>query len=284
MKFFIYIIFILINASVIFAQNGLVNSYHPNGIVAEENFYVKDVLDGISRSYYDNGVLKEEKNYMLGKLHGTYKTFYENGAPKEEYTIVDGKKDGISKEFYNNGGLKTLYVFEDGILKETKHFRFDATLPVPKVLTADEKYQIELEKYQKELEAYNRQVSAQRSSRSKRNEVVPPKNDKILDEEEENIFLALEEQPEPIGGMAEIHSKLIYPELAKRAGVEGTVVVNALVNEEGNVIKTNVLKSIGAGCDEAAERAISRTKFKPGKQRNKNVQVWVALPVVFKLK
>ena len=89
--------------------------------------------------------------------------------------------------------------------------------------------------------------------------------------------------PEPIGGITEIQKKIIYPEIAKRAGVEGKVYVLAFVDESGTVTDVKLIKGIGAGCDEAAMDAVRKTKFKPGKQRGKPVKVQVSIPVVFKL-
>lgn len=111
----------------------------------------------------------------------------------------------------------------------------------------------------------------------------PPKDTKVI-EDEVTYFEVVEDMPEPIGGILAIQQKITYPEIAKRAGVEGKVYILAYVNEKGEVTKTEVLKGIGAGCDEAAEKAIKDTKFKPGKQRGKPVKVKVAVPVVFTLK
>lgn len=111
----------------------------------------------------------------------------------------------------------------------------------------------------------------------------PPKEDKKIVEEEPVYFVAVEEMPEPIGGIGEIQKKIVYPEIAKRAGVEGKVYVLAFVNESGIVTDAKIIKGIGAGCDEAALDAVKKTKFKPGKQRGKAVRVQVSIPVVFKL-
>jgi protein TonB len=110
----------------------------------------------------------------------------------------------------------------------------------------------------------------------------PPKEEKKV-EEEPTYFVAVEEMPEPIGGIKAIQEKINYPEIAKRAGVEGKVYILAFVDESGNVTKANILKGIGAGCDEAALNAVLKTKFKPGKQRGKPVNVQVSIPVIFKL-
>ena len=111
----------------------------------------------------------------------------------------------------------------------------------------------------------------------------PPKEDKKIVEEEPQYFVAVEEMPEPIGGIMAIQQKIIYPEIAKRAGVEGKVYVLAFVDENGDVRDAKIIKGIGAGCDEAALEAVKKTKFKPGKQRGKPVRVQVSIPVVFKL-
>ena len=89
--------------------------------------------------------------------------------------------------------------------------------------------------------------------------------------------------PEPIGGISAIQQKIEYPEIAKRAGVEGKVYVIAFVDEDGNVTGAKIIKGIGAGCDEAALDAVRKTKFKPGKQRGTPVKVQVSIPIVFKL-
>ena len=102
-------------------------------------------------------------------------------------------------------------------------------------------------------------------------------------EEEPVYFIAVEQMPYPIGGIQAIHDLIVYPEIAKRAGVEGKVYVLAYLNEKGEVVKTEIIKGIGGGCDEAAEYAVKHTKFTPGKQRGKPVNVKVMIPIVFRL-
>jgi periplasmic protein TonB len=110
----------------------------------------------------------------------------------------------------------------------------------------------------------------------------PPKEEKKV-EEEPQYFVAVEEMPEPIGGLQAIQSKIKYPEIAKRAGVEGRVYVLAFVDENGDVTKAEIIKGLGAGLDEEALKAVRQTKFKPGKQRGKPVRVQVSIPILFKL-
>jgi TonB family protein len=100
---------------------------------------------------------------------------------------------------------------------------------------------------------------------------------------EKDYFTAVEEMPEPVGGIAKIAQKVRYPEIAKRAGIEGRVFVKALIDEKGTVVGTQVIKGIGAGCDEAAMEAVMQSKFEPGRQRGEPVKVQVTIPILFKL-
>ncbi|MEX0595435.1 MAG: energy transducer TonB, partial [Candidatus Paceibacterota bacterium] len=61
------------------------------------------------------------------------------------------------------------------------------------------------------------------------------------------------------------------------------VVVQFIIDEEGNVNDPVVVRGIGGGCDEEAVRAVSKAKFIPGKQRGKPVRVRYSLPVTFRL-
>jgi protein TonB len=77
----------------------------------------------------------------------------------------------------------------------------------------------------------------------------------------------------------------IYPEIAQEAGIEGTVIVQAFINDRGIVEETIILKGVpNTGLDEAAATAIRKTRFKPAKQRDRPVGVWISIPVHFTLK
>ncbi len=111
---------------------------------------------------------------------------------------------------------------------------------------------------------------------------VPPPEEESIVEEEPAYFVAVEEMPEPIGGLKSIQGKIVYPEIALRAGIEGKVFVRAYVDETGSVTRAEVIKGIGLGCDEAALDAVLNTKFNPGKQRGKPIKVQVVIPISFK--
>ncbi len=114
---------------------------------------------------------------------------------------------------------------------------------------------------------------------------IPPPPPPPQTDESANIFVAYDEPPMPIGGFEAIQRKLKYPDIARKAGIEGKVIVNVLVDVDGRVVDAKILKSLGhSGCDEAAIEAIKSVRWKPAKQRDRPVKVWVGIPVIFKLK
>jgi len=98
-------------------------------------------------------------------------------------------------------------------------------------------------------------------------------------------FHAVEVKPEPIGGLQTIINNTVYPAIAIEARQEGKVVVEALIGKDGIVKEVRVLKGMpGTGLDEAAMAAVLKTLFSPAYQRDKPVQVRMAIPVDFRLR
>ncbi len=101
---------------------------------------------------------------------------------------------------------------------------------------------------------------------------------------EPEIFEVAEVQPELIGGLPGLQGRVEYPEFARRAGIEGQVVVQFVVDERGNVVDPVVLRSPNDLLSEAALKAVRESRFTPGQQRGRPVKVRFAVPVTFRLR
>jgi protein TonB len=113
-------------------------------------------------------------------------------------------------------------------------------------------------------------------------------DDEPEEEEAEEIFTIVEDQPAPKGGMAAFYEyvgkNLKYPAQARRMGIEGKVFVQFIVDKDGSITEVQAIKGIGAGCDEEAIRVLKNApKWSPGKQRGRPVKVRMILPITFKL-
>jgi urate oxidase len=90
-------------------------------------------------------------------------------------------------------------------------------------------------------------------------------------------YVYVEELPEAVGKV-----EAVYPPEARKAGVDGTVMVQAFVGKDGRVHGTKVVKSIPM-LDDAAVAAVRQWVFKPALSKGAPVAVWVAVPVKFSL-
>ena len=133
--------------------------------------------------------------------------------------------------------------------------------------------------------------------------VIP---DYIPIEEEDEILLFAEEMPRFPGCedmVASREEKIIcaekallefiylnvkYPRMALESGITGSVIVRFVVDKDGNVEDAKIVRDIGAGCGNAALKAVELMnemprKWTPGKQRGKPVKVQFTLPIKFDL-
>lgn len=116
--------------------------------------------------------------------------------------------------------------------------------------------------------------------------------------EAEKVFIIVEE--EPLFGDCQLNDKakrkacttnalfaylkqnLEYPAIAAESAIQGSVIVQFIVEKDGSVTETKILRGIGGGCDEEALKVIeSMPKWTPGKQRGRPVRVQFTLPVRF---
>lgn len=95
---------------------------------------------------------------------------------------------------------------------------------------------------------------------------------------EPGVFVAHDEAPVLVSPVAPE-----YPEFAREAQIEGTVVLWALVERDGTVGEVRVMKSIPV-LDEAAVAAVSRWRFTPALASGRPLRVWVSVPVRFSLR
>lgn len=109
----------------------------------------------------------------------------------------------------------------------------------------------------------------------------------VEEEDPNTLFTIVEESAFPVGGInafnAFVSQHIVYPNQAKRMGIEGRVFVEFVVEKDGSITNVRTLKGIGAGCDEEAVRVVSMApKWNAGKQRGRPVRQKMVLPIIFK--
>jgi protein TonB len=103
-------------------------------------------------------------------------------------------------------------------------------------------------------------------------------------EEEEKIVGFLPVMPSIIGGQKNLYSKIVYPEIPKRAGIEGRVTVQFIVDKNGQVNSPKIIRSVHPELDKELLRVIELVRFSPGVQNGVLVKVRMTQTVNFQLK
>ena len=107
--------------------------------------------------------------------------------------------------------------------------------------------------------------------------------------EMEEIYTVVEQMPEFPGGQDKLFQYLKenikYPDDAEKAGLEGRVICQFVVDKDGSITDINVIKSINESLDKEAVRVIkAMPKWKPGKMKGEAVRVKFTIPISFRLK
>lgn len=114
------------------------------------------------------------------------------------------------------------------------------------------------------------------------NTIAKAVDDKILtDEDADSIPIPADEFL--VTSMPAVLEEIrpIYPESARKEGVEGTVVLEIIIDQEGRVRKVEVLKSLGEELDNAAIKAIEQFKFRPAQINDEKVAVKINYGIKF---
>ena len=113
---------------------------------------------------------------------------------------------------------------------------------------------------------------------------LPPPPPSADSDDDEEIFMIVEHEPELIGGIQGLHSHLRYPDLMRRAGIEGRVFVQFVVNEQGKVENPQIVRGLHDLADAEVIRVLlQHAEFTPGLQRGRPVKVQYSLQIVFRL-
>jgi TonB family protein len=109
-----------------------------------------------------------------------------------------------------------------------------------------------------------------------------------VEENQKQIFTAVEQAPGFPGGYVELNNYLVknlrYPAKARENKTQGRVIVTFVVEPDGSITNTRVVRGIGYGADEEALRVIKASpKWLPGIQNGRKVRVAYTIPIQFSL-
>jgi TonB family protein len=239
-------------------------------------------LNGVAKEFTLNGTLRVEENYMDGKLLGSYQEWFDNGKLKEKgswekraneksysgsiYVYhIDSFYDSTGTQLIQGGNGEYLTYFENGQLKDKVTF----------------------------VKGYQQGQRLRYSSTGQISEMGEYQNGEIIwngiyDSDGQLIYNQTEIMPEPKGGiqglMQYLSDHVKYPRKSQKQGIEGTVYINFIINEQGKTTKVKVMKGISKECDDEGIRVITlQPAWTPGYHEGKPVPVLYTLPIRFQL-
>jgi TonB family protein len=95
-------------------------------------------------------------------------------------------------------------------------------------------------------------------------------------------FVSVEK--EPYLDLGDLQKRVVYPEIARRAGIEGKVNIRVLVGKNGKPRKCLIESSDSELLNQAAINAVMSSVFTPAILANQPLDCWVSIPINFRMK
>ncbi len=222
-------------------------------------------LREVARKYMFRAVMVATGGYIVISLLGFGTLLLVKQAPKETSVIVVPYREIAAPPPLSNDAPPPQVAITTPVAPPT----VGVAVPVPDAEAPPEQTIAS----QEEISAQTQ--SAPTSDNGDNQIVVQPPSEDEMPKLGEYVYF--EEMPEAITKVGPL-----YPDIAREAGVDGVVTVQALVGKDGKVKDTKVTKSVPM-LDAAAVTAVRQWVFKPALSNNKPVAVWVAIPVRFNL-
>ena len=187
------------------------------------------------------------------------------------------------KKVTTDTGIAEL-LFEEEIIPITEQEQKQAPPPPPEAPKAEEIIQI----VENDAEVEESTIQASDETDKAVEVKYVPVEVEEEEVEEQQIFQVVEEMPEFPGGMAEcmkfLSKNIKYPPISAENGIQGRVIVQFVVNQDGSIVDPVVVRGVDSHLDKEALRVIQMMpKWKPGNQRGKAVRVKYTVPVMFRL-
>jgi protein TonB len=166
---------------------------------------------------------------------------------------------------------------------------------VPPVIKKDEEVQEEEQKAVDEILKDDKDVSTedkQGNDEAPPSDVAAPSLDPVIEapkvEEKTYEMFDIQKEPSFPGGLQEMYKWLnknvVYPEMAKEAGISGQAVLTFVVGKDGGISDVTIVKDPGGGCGKSVKSTVEKMpKWSPGEANGHPVKVRYTLPFKFKL-
>ncbi|MFL5764053.1 MAG: TonB family protein [Bacteroidia bacterium] len=284
---------------------GVMRFYDKEGRMTSETTYKNSVRDGHVK-YAEKGVLVKEGDYSDGKFSGIWKYYFPTGKQSSKITCANDNREGDAEYYYEDGtvsqkgvfvndeksGLWTGYDKKGKVESEVEYkdgrMNGDAKYYEEGKLVCEGKNNKGTRIYvwtfydKKGKVSYSYDYGYTFVS-AKDKLPQPPSTGK------ETALSIVETMPSFPGGesmmMEFIQKNIVYPRSARDANMAGTVYVNFVIGNTGEIENVNVLKGVISALDNESIRVVeAMPRWTPGMQNGRPVRVSFNLPIKYKLR
>lgn len=237
----------------------------PDGQYLVRDFYMsgKPQMEPVTCTVYSPKLVWE----------GNHKLYYENGTIQEEGYFKNEGRYGLHKYWYDNGdNHKVVWYDEEG--KELKIHQYWSTTGEEFLTNGNG---IIKDQQRNGNITFSEVIDSVRIASFSIDETIS-----------DTVYFFVQTPPEYKGGVKAMHnvvaSNTKYPINARRRGIEGTVYIAFVVDEQGKCINPTLLKGISEDCDKEALRVVALLNdWNPALHHGKPVKVKFVYPIKFKL-
>lgn len=231
--------------------------------------------------------------------NGEFTRYFRNGNIDFKGTFADNQKKGPFKYWYENGNFKGEFIYsaDEEIDHDFRVMSFYDTLNNQLVVEGTGSYYELSEGFQTRGEidegyktgdwtGFFKNGNSTFSETYERGKLVEGESIDSLGVK--YSYTEIVKSPEYYEGQSAFYkylsNEIKYPRKAQRSGIEGRVYVGFIVNTEGDIEETKVVRGIDNECDQEALRVVENAgKFIPGQYRGQIAKIRLTLPVSFKL-
>lgn len=277
--------------------------YHPSGQRSRVKIYINDTVQGVSNAWYANGQLSDSTFYRGGKPDGTSLEWYANGQHFDSTFYRDGKADGTSLKWHDNGQRSDSTFYRDGKI-DGRVLTWNANGQLRSQGSYDQGQPVGIHRKWYEngtLEAESKDRSrgvpstwTWYDSTGRMTAIETYDNGRIINPvyyEPDGTTHSDTARAESYGhdtmsGTAfnNLARAITYPKLERNNSIEGTVLLQFQVREDGSVGNIEIKVPATPGMNAEALRAIQAPGlFTPPRFHNKPWSFTMMLPISFRL-
>lgn len=259
-------------------KTGLYVYYNNRGIKIKEENYKSDLKEGIYKKWYDNGTPETEGSYKNNKQNGLWKYWYADGSNQSEGNFLLGEQEGEWKNWHLGNKIASIGNYKSGKKEgEWKRWFKSGAIDQEGVYIEDKRegewiFYFESGKVSAK-EIYENGIAIKIEFWDEEgNEVKPTK--------------ILEKDPEFPGGEGAmikfIQKHVMYPELSREMGEQGTIYISFIVGVDGKLNDITVLIGVSELLDAEALRVVKKMpNWTPGFSHNRIIEIDFLIPIKF---